>query len=381
MKVVGNEIKTAECCITERSGRSFVGRGKGIGDQSIASALFESIEHYRYRTEGIVPGQAIRNIDLSGYDSRLVGTSPDWRLLCAEQKVPLTRVLFSPANCSEEDLLFPAVLQNPDFEPTDESEKSAIRSHRLRRYGTNSGTAAGVGVDEAVLHGLLEIIERDALGVELLRTIVRKDPFAVRELDHHSFPCELNDLIEQAEVETGGVFQFWNLTTDLQVPSILCGLRQLSSSKQRTFFGSGASLSPRYAIERALLEAVQTYQIHELLGVHAPPILDTSASNQLLLNRCYLDAGCFGYRGAAISVGIDDVRSLLEQPETCSPEYQVELLMRNLAERSIQVYTRAISEEVIPVVQVLAPKLERFHLVSYGIAVNPGSRGRALLNS
>ncbi|WP_106314383.1 YcaO-like family protein [Paraburkholderia sp. BL18I3N2] len=62
-------------------------------------------------------------------------------------------------------------LTNPFFVPELESERRQLDALRLTRYGTNSGTAAGTSVEDAVLHALLEVAERDSIGVQLLRSV------------------------------------------------------------------------------------------------------------------------------------------------------------------------------------------------------------------
>lgn len=379
VRSLGGNIKTSECRITDRLGSVHIGRGKGLGAQSTASAIFEAIEHFHYHTEPPERFEPARRLDLAGSDRRLYNGAPDWKIVCAGRPIPLTRLRFAALTGEEEDLLFPAILSNPRFVSGITEEAAAIKAFRLARYGTNSGTASGTTEAEAVLHGLLEVIERDAIGTELLQTVVRRSPRAVRQFDADSLPKNLAKLIELARCETGCEVVVWNITNDLLVPAALCSIQGEGNGHQRLYFGSGASVCPEYAIERAILEAVQTYQINRLYGIPLPASHLISPDTATIFQRCYFDAGQFGFRGGSTPASHEDMVRPIPKPALLSPQDQVRSVVKLLKDRGHTPYSRAVFRGPIHVSQVVVPTLERFHLSTYGIPVLPGARGRAIL--
>src|SRR5262245_29291444 len=73
------------------------GKGKGLGDQSIASALFEAIEHYFHVTN---KPQESPSLVLGEHplDREILDGSPGFSLLSQREAPPLTRVIFEKIN-------------------------------------------------------------------------------------------------------------------------------------------------------------------------------------------------------------------------------------------------------------------------------------------
>lgn len=375
---VGTAITTWTCNVTDRKGRRNVGRGKGIGKQALASALFEALEHYIYECEDISKAPRVA-LNLDGTDVALRGSSPDLRAVACNSIVPLTRLVFSSMTKGQPDVLLPAFLTNPDFSSVDPAEDALLRTYGLLRYSTNSGTASGLTEAEATLHALLESIERDALGIELLRTIIRRSPQPVRRVRIDTLPGALRQLCEMACAEADAIIELWNITSDLEVPTFLAALTERRG--KRRYFGSGASLSSAYAVERAVLEAVQGFHVYTHLNSPRPLFGRTEFNESSLYQMCFLEAGHFGYRGGVSDVSFADSGSPIESLPGLGAEEQVEHLISKLRIRGMHAYSRALCSEALFVVQVCIPSLERFHLVSQGIPVAPGQRGRAFLDS
>jgi ribosomal protein S12 methylthiotransferase accessory factor len=377
LTIAGDALQTSNCRVIAPNGASNSGRGKGIGAQSLASAIFEAIEHHYYSTEDVelLP---IIPLDLHGRDNALVGCSPNFESLAESGEVPLSRLSFKPIGQQIGDLQFPAFLMDPFFEPKNSTEKKVLQDFKLLRYSTNSGTASGSTETEALLHGLLETIERDAIGVELLKVIFRQDPHPVRHLSLESLPAGLQDLTRLACSEATATIDLWDITTDLGIPAVLAALSP-NGSRSAKCFGSGASLSASYAIERAVLEALQCFHTYTVFNSMRPlfGILDYEANT--FYQRCYLEAGHFDYRGGSTEIEFNKMSQPHAFDRTVSPPEQMTYLVDLLFRHGMGVYGRSIFADQIHVTQVVVPKLERFHLVSQGIPVVPNARGRAVL--
>jgi ribosomal protein S12 methylthiotransferase accessory factor len=372
----GNKIKTVECRLFSNNIVT-IGKGKGIGEQSIASAIFEAIEHRYYHS--LISNKKLvkKPVDLNGVDNFLVGGSPDFELFQLDPAVSLSRIVFTDA-VSKEEVLFPAVLAHPRFSSDCEIEKGFLARSTLGRYSTNSGVASGTTRDEAILHALLELIERDALGLELLQTIFSRVPSAVRIIRRNGLPANLASLIADVELEAGGRITLMVITSDIGVPSVLAKLAL--SGDGEVYFGSGASLNPQIAIQRSVLEALQGFHVYAHL-MSRPNISELRSDRPSSpYQRCLLEYGVYDYYGAECFV--DFMEAFSESvPSMMTVEEQIKSVSSRLQRANVSYYTSDLCCGPVSVVYVIAPRLERFFLVTTGLMVAPGSRGRAVLES
>jgi YcaO-like protein with predicted kinase domain len=139
--------------------------------------------------------------------------------------------------------------------------------HRLTPEGfhdafevSSDGLASGNSTAEAVLHGMCELIERDAYALfELLPEHVRWSRLCA---PRRSDDPQLGDLLRSVE-RAGLRLQLFDMTTDLQVPSYMAVLWPSSDEKSpvptwaSVCGGCGCHPLSTRAIIRALTEAVQ----------------------------------------------------------------------------------------------------------------------------
>ncbi|HUQ57995.1 TOMM precursor leader peptide-binding protein [Lentzea sp.] len=115
----------------------------------------------------------------------------------------------------------------------------------------SNGCAAGSSLEDAVLQGLLELVERDAVGIWWYN----RTPVPGVDLDsfHDSWIDELR------AVHAGIGRQVWllDVTSDLGVPVMVAVSRRTDGHREDIMFGCGAHLDPRLAARRALTELNQ----------------------------------------------------------------------------------------------------------------------------
>ncbi len=130
-------------------------------------------------------------------------------------------------------------------------------ANQLFRSNTN-GLASGNTIEEAVLHGLLEVIERVALSIaEYTRNPGRE--IVLSEEDGLNY--ELKRKMEEAGIEV----RLWLLDSDIDIPTVVVALDDtVLKDPALLVMGAGAHLSPEIAVTRALTEAAQSrvVQIH-----------------------------------------------------------------------------------------------------------------------
>ena len=243
------------------SGGSF---GKGsTADQGEASALMEAIERYSGSFQGDEIRVARRFTDLSTGDAI---PPNDVRLFSEAQY----REMWLPTGRPNEP---PTTF--PLFDPSAELEWSPVWSLRDKRFkylptsllyffykgpgaeipADSNGCAAGNTLEEAIVQGFLELVERDAYAIWWYNRLQRPaidishiDDAYVRELQ-----------IQLAE--TGRRLWVLDVTSDLGIPTFVAVAHWTENSREQIEFGSGAHFDTRIAVLRAMTELNQFLSI------------------------------------------------------------------------------------------------------------------------
>jgi ribosomal protein S12 methylthiotransferase accessory factor len=190
--------------------------------------LFDSYENLSTDNRAVNPADLI----LPGYLSSdtKIEWFPGWDLL------------------NDEEVLVPA---NAVFHPY-----SPVRGHwQLFRSNTN-GLASGNVMEEAIFHGLMEVIERDAVSI----AEVNRNP----GLGLNVGAGRVSEIIDKFELQ-GIVVRLWSLPTDTGVPTVVAAS---DDEKMRDasllVMGAGSHTDPEIAALRALTEVAQSRatQIH-----------------------------------------------------------------------------------------------------------------------
>jgi putative methanogenesis marker protein 1 len=128
---------------------------------------------------------------------------------------------------------------------------------KIFRSNTN-GLASGNTIEEAVLHGLLEVIERDALSIAEFTHDPGRE-IVLSESDG------LNYSLKKKMEEAGIKVKVWLLVSDVDIPTVVVALDDtVLKDPALLVMGAGSHLSPEIAVTRALTEAAQSrvVQIH-----------------------------------------------------------------------------------------------------------------------
>jgi ribosomal protein S12 methylthiotransferase accessory factor len=213
----------------------------------------------------------------------------------------------------------------------------------------SNGAAAGSSLEDAILQGLLELVERDAVALWWYNRTRQPEV----DIDAFADPW----LAELREVYAGLGREVWvlDVTSDLGVPTMAALSRRLDRTCEDIMFGFGAHLDPAVALRRALTElnqlmpAVVNVDEHQQYGW-----LDKEATHwwrtATVANQPYLlpdrgerprGPGWFGY------VPGDDLAD------------DIELLRRRLADRDLEllVLDQTRPDIGLPVVKVVVPGL------------------------
>lgn len=220
--------------------------GKGVSPiQAQVSLTMESIERYssEYRDEyagKLIKGsynQLRRKFDILDPRSLILSSMNDYS---HDREIFWT---WGTDLVSEADILVPACAV---YHPFHLDDTFLITTH-------TNGIAAGNTMEEAIVHGTAEIIERDAWSIaQYNRTFA--DALFVEDTAANGFIVDVIAKYEQAEIEIVAK----DITSDVGVPVVAAFSRDLHHEAMVPIDGFGAHLDPKVAAVRALLEIATT---------------------------------------------------------------------------------------------------------------------------
>ena len=333
------------------SGGSF---GKGsTAEQGEASALMEAIERY----SGIFQGDEIRV-------KRRFTDFPS-----GDAILPNDVQLFSDAQYREVQ----ALPTGPDesavpasFDQSAEIEWSPVWSLRDERFkylptsllyffyrgpghlpSDTNGCAAGNTLEEAIVQGFLELVERDAYAIWWYNRLQRPAVHLGQFDDYY-----VRDLQTQL-AETGRRLWMLDVTSDLGVPTYVAMTHWMDEGRENIEFGSGAHFDTRIAALRALTELNQFLSIG-LMGGGKSDKSSLDGTTPLRLQAYpYLTPG----KNSAVQSGLGCEFGCLntrEQVIAC-----VELAKREGLDFLVLNQTRPDID--VPVVRVIVPGMRHFY--------------------
>ncbi|MFG6323130.1 MAG: YcaO-like family protein [Lachnospiraceae bacterium] len=336
-------------------GINIQGNGKGSGRQSLASALFEALEHYVYYNSFLCDeNRKIEDINLQS--DRL------------KREFPITYLL---KKCNDQELLEVTKFKNLKkdtyiYYPTslwNIFNKSFIGKYdELKKYSTNSGCAIGITKAEAILHAVNELLERDALSWHYYKVFINKSKNAKR-VNICSLPLDLQRIYYEVKNSIKKDITVIKIET---IQGFYCYMVYAENNNTGIpYKGSGLSTSPEYALERALLECLQTFH----LSCKETEFEDKAAYENLRQYEKYLKILKLDYENHFTDVKFDsnvigfrNVNEILNYESKILNQYEMEIYYKEL-----------LVVNDIYCVQVIIPGIEKFYLVGNGIPVILGN--------
>jgi ribosomal protein S12 methylthiotransferase accessory factor len=205
-------------------------------------------------------------------------------------------------------------------------------------WADSNGNAAGSSLEDAVVQGFLELVERDAVALWWYNRLRRPGI----DLDAFDEPwlAGLRDALARAGRRVWAL----DLTSDLGIPVVVAASRGADGGDAgQTVYGFGAHLDPRLALRRALTEMVQ------MLPVVAAGSTPCAQDQPYLLpdpGQAERTPGswCRPHRNDDLLADIEDIRSLVTA-------HGMELLVLDQTRPDVG----------IPAVKVLVPGLRPFY--------------------
>jgi bacteriocin biosynthesis cyclodehydratase domain-containing protein len=364
-----------------RSGLSGGSFGKGsTAEQAEASALMEAIERY----SGVFQGDEIR------VKRRFTDFAP------GDAVLPNDVLLFSDAQYRTRQMPAwesgePQPVPNP-VDPSARIEWSpvwSLRDSRFKHFPTSllyffysglaafptdsNGCAAGNTLEEAIVQGFLELVERDAYAIWWYNRLQRP------EVDLDEFDDSYVRDLKTQLAETGRRLWVLDVTSDLGIPTFVAILHWTQNSRENIEFGSGAHFDRRIALLRALTELNQFLSIGLMGGGTGEKASLDGITPLQLKNYPFLSpsGGPAIPPNSASTVGpLDNTREQVIACVNVAKRAGLDFLVLNQTRPDIEV----------PVVRVIVPGLRHFYRRFapgrlYDVPVKLGLLDRPLLES
>ena len=222
----------------------------------------------------------------------------------------------------------------------------------LFKSNTN-GLASGNILEEAILHGMLEVIERDAWSIFEL---THKN---YAQIDLESIESELvNDIIEKVESE-GIKIKLMDFTADIKIPTIAASADDtVTKDAGLLTLGMGTHLDPEVAILRALTEVAQS-RATQINGaredtVRADFAREAGYERMKRINKYY-------FRDEEEKINLSNI----ENKSTSSITKDIEIVKNELMANDIEkiLYVDLTRPELdVSVVRIVIPEMELYAL-------------------
>lgn len=342
---IGLPIYTAIRPTAEEGGVSIYG-GKGISkDHAKASAMMEGFERYsaerQSSDETIIAtlseiseiGKCINPKSLNlpkEFEKKDIGNlNLEWSiaydLISGNECYIPTNAIFHPYNVND-------------------------NASKLFKSNTN-GLASGNILEEAILHGMLEVIERDAWSIFEL---THKN---YAQIDINSIESELiRDMIDKFESE-GIKIKLMDFTADIKIPTIAASADDtVTKDAGLLTLGMGTHLDPEVAILRALTEVAQS-RATQINGaredtVRADFVREAGYERMKRINKYY-------FRDEENKISLSEI----ENKSTTSITKDIEIVKNELISNDIEkiLYVDLTRPELdVSVVRVIIPEMELY---------------------
>lgn len=222
-------------------------------------------------------------------------------------------------------------------------------------YPDTNGNAAGNSVEEAILHGFLELVERDSAALWWYNML--KKPEVNFLSFHEPYFIQLKEFYESLNRS----LYVLDLTSDLQIPVFAAISHRLDDAKQDIIFAFGAHVEARIGIERALIE------LNQLLPIVNLTATERAAGNYRTNDSLFLEwlhsatRENHPYLMPSESVSPKTAR---DYPRLCAPNvYDSVMLCMEIAKKhglEILVLDMTRADVGLCVVKVIVPGLRHF---------------------
>ena len=218
----------------------------------------------------------------------------------------------------------------------------------------SNGCAAGSTIEEAILQGLLELIERDSVAIWWYNRLSRpgidvassSDTYGSQLVAHYQ---QLNRTLSVVDV-----------TSDIRIPAFAAISARTDKAEEDIIYGFGCHLDPEVALSRALTEVNQSLEAVPKTGGTAAETtyLGTSDAIDWWQTTRLSQAAYLVPDGSKPALKLDEIDNLASDDVLTDIETCVSLLKAK--EIDVLVLDQTRPDVNLPVVRVVAPGLRHF---------------------
>lgn len=303
---------------------------RGLGAEAVdpRDCMLYSPQQYRDREAWLARGARFQVVPLPFDDDAMIDWTPVWSLTQRRQRLLPTSYLYYN---------YP----NPDGQ--------------FFAWADSNGAAAGATPEDAMLQGLLELVERDSVALwwynRLPRPTVDLDSFG-----DDGFLASMREFYRQH----GREFWVLDLTADLDIPCFVAISRRLHGPTQDIMLGFGAHFDAGIALSRALTE----------LNQFIPALLNVDAAGHTIYVMGDRDA-LHWWRNATVAnqpylLGREDALARTARDYPAPPSERVSELVAELCSRlerkghEVLVLDQTRPDVGLPVMKMIVPGLRHF---------------------
>jgi len=349
------------------------GIGKGQTVDALAGAHFEALEHYA--------------LDLAAADQTVNSQRMSSLALIQEPALHGDRAIGLLAECDEIHLnvrKFSTIsgtghIFYPDFLVNPRSIAGDTAYCGLERYSSNNGTAIGLSFEEAILHGINEVVERDLFS-RMLASGTFLDPVPVCMVDPATLPIALKRSLDIAQSIVGRQLVLLLISLPDELPTFVT----LSASEDdQPIWGAGTSLDGWHAAKRAIDECIQSAlslakrpDMRDAQAMHRRRVAGVPSLSRISCLRwstlaAHVNLLTMSFAAVATNGFPNESRTPLDSP---SSHLASTLTVARRSYSGIFGATIARFPDDITAVQVVIPEADNFFLVLSGVPVIPSIR-------
>ncbi|MGC6373208.1 YcaO-like family protein [Pseudomonas sp. K2I15] len=332
--------------------------GAGKGPDSLIGALAESLEHF-------IALQPVP-LDLASCHCKLVATQTAAKYdgflsSLSHAGEPLECLTLTTLN-KREKLFVPHVLLCPAFVKNNRTKGSA-NLRFLARYSSNSGMAFGCTENEALLHGIHEVIERHILSRFFMAICKIGPPINLYSPSDSLLAKALQN--KPYAIESARRLQIIIIKDFLDVYFAVAFPKSGAGDLHIASIGSGCSLDVCIALQRAVTEQFQADELYGAAEEEADrktlEMLSSSEKLQPLIEFSSIKSRRYPF--------IEDQH----QNFSACVSQQLKKLQSSLSNTGKQAFFRTLAKfsNGCIVVQIYIPGLERFNIIRSGNLVAP----------
>lgn len=254
-KVRIREYKMSPRCFVIEDNNGELTSGFGKGPYAAIGAFGECIEHFHLLHTGINWKKYATHSKKEDLFNKDIFVRIGSNLMPNGEKI---HSLPFKDTKTEKELLLPFALVNGDFPIEDAKTNNAARF--FSRYASSSGTAFGFCREDAILHAVLETIERDEISKLFLNLLgIHGDNAPYYQInEYNNMPHEINSIHQQI-LDSNQAIRASTILRKTEFGAYFAFSKLLHEHHHEggIIWGAGASLSPHLAIYRSLSECEQ----------------------------------------------------------------------------------------------------------------------------